>query len=541
MRRRRSRSRLRQRLPDRRAETTERTARALRDHGLRPGRLDPRPEPRGAGPRGRRHRPGRVGLPPARARRSRAGASPGIGFDRDTLREAGIEEAYAFAAVSSGDNSNILAARVARETFGVENVVARIYDPGRAEVYQRLGIPTVATVRWTADQMLRRLLPHGARAGVARPERQRASRRGPASTRRGSASGSAELEEATGAPGRLPHPARRGHAARRGHRAAGRRPGPRRHARGRRRTPPRQTLARPAQQRRSADAGRHRRRRQRRPLDRARAARATATRSCSSTRTRRPSSARRCPAPQWLLADACEIAALEEAGLHECQVVVAATGDDKVNLVVSLLAKTEFGVPRTVARVNNPKNEWMFDEAWGVDVAVSTPRLMTALVEEAVSVGDLVRIFTVPAGQRRHGRADAAGRLAGRRRPGSATWPGPSTRCWSRSSARAGRSRRAPDDPLEAGRRAAVRGHARTWARSSSSCSRRTPARGRPGVSSGTVSSGAASSGTNAWRPAGSGVLSRLSSQAIAASAASCSGQPRAIFVTPSQPTRSAT
>lgn len=86
----------------------------------------------------------------------------GMGFDRDTLREAGIEEAGAFAAVSSGDNSNIIAARVAREMFGVENVAARIYDPRRAEVYQRLGIPTVATVRWTADQMLRRLLPTGA-------------------------------------------------------------------------------------------------------------------------------------------------------------------------------------------------------------------------------------------------------------------------------------------------------------------------------------------------------------------------------------------
>ena len=85
----------------------------------------------------------------------------GVGFDRDTLHGAGIEDAYAFAAVSSGDNSNILAARVARETFGVEHVVARIYDPGRAEVYQRLGIPTVATVKWTADQMLRRLLPQG--------------------------------------------------------------------------------------------------------------------------------------------------------------------------------------------------------------------------------------------------------------------------------------------------------------------------------------------------------------------------------------------
>lgn len=96
----------------------------------------------------------------------------------------------------------------------------------------------------------------------------------------------------------------------------------------------------------------------------------------------------------WLLADACELATLERAKVEEAEVVVAATGDDKVNLVVSLLARTEFGVPRTVARVNNPKNEWMFDDAWGVDVAVSTPRIMTAMVEEAVAVGDLVKIFT---------------------------------------------------------------------------------------------------------------------------------------------------
>ena len=86
----------------------------------------------------------------------------GIGFDRDVLIEAGVERAEAFAAVSSGDNSNVIAARVVREAFGIERVVARIYDPRRAEVYQRLGIPTVATVRWTADQMLRRLLPEGA-------------------------------------------------------------------------------------------------------------------------------------------------------------------------------------------------------------------------------------------------------------------------------------------------------------------------------------------------------------------------------------------
>ena len=86
----------------------------------------------------------------------------GVGFDRGVLIKAGIERADGFAAVSSGDNSNILAARVVRETFGVHNVVARIYDEGRAEVYERLGIPSVATVRWASDQVLRRLLPAGA-------------------------------------------------------------------------------------------------------------------------------------------------------------------------------------------------------------------------------------------------------------------------------------------------------------------------------------------------------------------------------------------
>ncbi|GGG56071.1 Trk system potassium uptake protein TrkA [Kocuria dechangensis] len=89
----------------------------------------------------------------------------GLGFDREVLRRAGIEEAYAFAAVSSGDNSNIIAARVARETFKVRRVVARIYDPSRAEFYQRLGIPTVAAVRWSADQALRRILPEQAITG----------------------------------------------------------------------------------------------------------------------------------------------------------------------------------------------------------------------------------------------------------------------------------------------------------------------------------------------------------------------------------------
>lgn len=112
-------------------------------------------------------------------------------------------------------------------------------------------------------------------------------------------------------------------------------------------------------------------------------------------------SVQRVPEAEWLLADACEITTLDEAALERCQVMIAASGDDKVNLVVSLLAKTEFGVPRVVARVNHPGNEWLFTEAWGVDVAVSTPRLMSALVEEAVSVGDLVRLLRFS-----HGQAD---------------------------------------------------------------------------------------------------------------------------------------
>lgn len=112
-----------------------------------------------------------------------------------------------------------------------------------------------------------------------------------------------------------------------------------------------------------------------------------------------PDQTSRVAAAEWLLGDACELSTLAEANLESYDHVVCATGDDKVNLVVSFLAKTEFAVTRTVARVNNPRNEWLFTDAWGVDVAVSTPRLMTALVEEAVSVGDLVRLFEFQQGQ----------------------------------------------------------------------------------------------------------------------------------------------
>lgn len=102
---------------------------------------------------------------------------------------------------------------------------------------------------------------------------------------------------------------------------------------------------------------------------------------------------------RWVAGDACDLGTLTTAGLSDADVVAAATGDDEDNLVVSLLAKQEFGVPRVIARVNNPKNEWMFNEMWGVDVAVSTPHLITGLVQEAVTVGSFVRLLSLEGGK----------------------------------------------------------------------------------------------------------------------------------------------
>ena len=318
----------------------------------------------------------------------------GYGFDQEVLEKAGIERADAFAAVSSGDNSNIIAARVARETFGIQQVVARIYDPGRAEVYQRLGITTVATVKWTADQVLRRLLPAGAEPDFRDPsgtirvdqvpvpetwvghrtvELPGADRRAGSPGSTGSARACCPTASRCIQEGDLLHLVmREENAARRLRRVID--------ARTRGGAEPMRVAI--------AGAGAVG------PLDRPRADRATGTRCCSSTRSPRSIKPERVPDAEWLLADSCELSSLEEARLDQCDVVIAATGDDKANLVTSLLAKTEFGVPRTVARVNHPNNEWLFTEAWGVDVNVSTPRIMSALVEEAVTVGDLVRLFT---------------------------------------------------------------------------------------------------------------------------------------------------
>ena len=277
----------------------------------------------------------------------------GIGFDRDVLARAGIERADGFAAVSSGDNSNIIAARVARETFAVSQVAARIYDPRRAEVYERLGIPTVATVRWTADQMLRKLLPESTEPLWR------------------DATGKVVLSQVAVCPDWIGEPVKMVEAS---------------------------VATRIVYIDRLGEAIV--------PLP------ATVLQHGDVVHViarellenghevllidQKPSAIKvdSVPRAEWLLADACEISSLDDAALDRCNVVVAATGDDKVNLVVSLLAKTEYGVPRVVARVNHPGNEWLYNESWGIDVAVSTPRLLSALVEEAVSVGDLVRLMS---------------------------------------------------------------------------------------------------------------------------------------------------
>ena len=145
------------------------------------------------------------------------------------------------------------------------------------------------------------------------------------------------------------------------------------------------------------------------------------------------------PGAEWVQADACEVTSLEEAQLATCDVVVAATGDDKANLVVSLLAKTEFAVNRVVARVKDPRNEWLYTEAWGVDVAVSTPRVLAALVEEAVTVGDVVRLMSF-----RKGAANLVEITLAEDTPGSAgrcaTCRSPARRCSPRSCAATGSS-----------------------------------------------------------------------------------------------------
>ena len=121
------------------------------------------------------------------------------------------------------------------------------------------------------------------------------------------------------------------------------------------------------------------------------------------------------PGAEWFLADACEVSSLEEAEMHICDVAIAATGDDKANLAMALLAKSEFGIPRVVARINDARNEWLFTDGWGIDVAVSTPVAMVAAVEGAIDVGHIVRLMALGRGPREAQARRVEDALVGRR------------------------------------------------------------------------------------------------------------------------------
>ena len=322
----------------------------------------------------------------------------GSGFDRDDLERAGALEADALAAVTSGDNTNILTVRIARETYKIPNVVARIYDPRRAEIYQRLGIPTVATVTWTIDQVRRRLLPDedvgdwsdatGRLTLVDRSLPERWAGRplsdmelpGRLSVVSVTRSGVPRLDarQLVGQEGDVLHIAVLDDALRQFDEMLGRTEDT---------SPDRRDM-------RVAIAGAG-------SVGTAIASDLHANGHDVLVLEQDPELVERLRPTldiTWVAADACEVSSLDRAGLATVDVVVAATGDDEDNLVISLLAKQEFAVPRVVARVNHPKNQWLFNESWGVDVSVSTPQLLTALVEEAVSVGALVRLLQFKGG-----------------------------------------------------------------------------------------------------------------------------------------------
>ena len=333
-------------------------------------------------------------------------------------------EADALAAVTSGDNSNILTARIARETYEIPNVVARIYDPRRAEIYQRLGIPTVATVTWTIDQVRRRLLPDEDVGRLVRPDRAPRPRRALAPRGLGRAGRCATSSMPGQAQPGGGHPRRRAAARRRATSSARRATSCTSPCSTTRWRELDETLA----------AGTDAAARDGRVVKVAIAGAGSVGTAIASDLhanghevlviEQDPDLVERLRPTldvTWVAADACEVVSLDAAGLATVDVVVAATGDDEDNLVISLLAKQEFAVPRVVARVNHPKNQWLFNESWGVDVSVSTPQLLTALVEEAVSVGLARPAAAVRGRHRPPGRGHPGRGLAGRRTPPSPT------------------------------------------------------------------------------------------------------------------------
>ena len=268
----------------------------------------------------------------------------GVGFDRNVLARAGITDQGAVMAVTSGDNSNILIARVARETFGVERVVARIYDPKRAVIYERLGIPTVASVSWTSARALRHVLPDPGHSDWIDPTSTYAlvERKVPAAAA-GVSIGQLEEARLAGRAGDTNR--QRPHSGQGAARTTGRpRPSSRRGGRdGRRRSGTARGRSPPMKDR-------DRRSRQCRPVHGATSCSRPGMTSRSIDQTAAIVDRYGSDGPvTWYLGDACELTTLEAVGAGDADVFAAVTGDDEDNLVIALLAKQEFGVPRVVA------------------------------------------------------------------------------------------------------------------------------------------------------------------------------------------------
>ena len=333
----------------------------------------------------------------------------GLGFDRDVLEEAGIREADAFIAVSSGDNSNIVSARVALEHYHVPKVIARIFDPRRAEIYERLNIPTVATTTWGVKQVQLMLLHTDKEVRESLGGGQLLRVRIPVPAHLvGKPVTSLNVDGhilvagvSRGGKGFVP--AAEFHDARGGL--------PDRHDReglhGRTGRIARSSVGASLMKvlvTGGGAIGRH-------------VAADLVVRGHEVTLIEQDPATvedlrQEIPEVSVMLGDACEPWVLDDADLAHADVVVAATGDDEDNLVTALLAKQEFAVPRVLARVNHPKNEWLFTDQWGVDTAVSPPHMLTSMVEEAVTSGDLVQLLRLEGGRDLDRRDEARGRLA---------------------------------------------------------------------------------------------------------------------------------
>ena len=384
--------------------------RARRDHGMRPGRAarspaasrtattpsrssTPTPTPSaGSGPsfsgtQGDRHRlrPGRAGRRPASTK------------------------ADAFAAVSSGDNSNIIAARVARETFGIQQRRRPHLRPG-----PRRGLPAARHHHGRDRQVDRRPGAAPAAAGRRRARLPRPERHHPASTRSRSTSGgpASARSPSRSSPGAA-SPGSTGSARAcsptRDTRAAGGRHAAPGHARGERRARLRRVRA---ADRRPTDARRHRRGRRRRPVHRPRAHRERPQGAAHRQGARRRSTPSGCRRRSGCQADSCELSSLEEARLETCDVVIAATGDDKVNLVTSLLAKTEFAVPRTVGPGQPPEQRVALHRGVGRRRQRLDPAHHVGAGRGGRDDRRRRAALHVPPGQRQPRRDDAARRLA---------------------------------------------------------------------------------------------------------------------------------